>query len=128
MTFEWNSWPYIQYAYVRANKILKDSLNIEQLEALDSKIKLKDESLLLFKKLLDYNKALIDTSEKYMPHVLCRYLYELTKTFNSFYNNISILNEENYNLKNLNLSLTKKFCEVLKEWFDILWIKMPEKM
>ena len=128
MSFEGNSWPYIQYTYVRARKILKDSSYKIKIDEIKNISQIKEETILLFKKLLNYDETLIETANRFMPHILCKYIYELTKDFNSFYNNIPILKEQNEGLKNLNLLLTKNCTQVLRESFEILWIQMPEQM
>lgn len=129
MSFEWNSWPYIQYAYVRSINILEKSsfdLNVFS----DNKnlwFELQEE-IELVKKLLDYKENLLLTSKLNSPHILCKYIYELTKIFNIFYNNIQILNEVDENKKILRLRLVKVFSETLKDSFKMLWIEMPVKM
>lgn len=125
MTFEWNSWPYIQYAYVRARNILqnsqwlKDTVNV----AFDH-----DEEIDLAKELFNYKTILAETATSYYPHLICNYAYNLTKKFNSFYNKVHILSEENEDKKQLKLLLVDQFSQVLKNSFEILWIEMPDKM
>jgi len=63
-----------------------------------------------------------------MPHHLCGYTYDLTKKFNSFYNGVHILNEEDETKKIIRLQLIDLFTEVLKESFGLLGIDMPDKM
>lgn len=127
MTFDWNSWPYIQYAYVRAKKILSKSgfkdFDFDNITTFSF-----PEELNLIKNLLSYKDILINTSEKNMPHILCKYSYDLTKAFSSFYNSVHILNEENEDIKKSRLKLIYIFSEILKDSFSLLWINMPEKM
>ena len=125
MSFEWNSGPYIQYAYVRAFNILKKS----KFNSIEFKLDFQEsEEIELVKWLLNFKNVLLEAADKNMPHVLCAYSYDLTKKFNSFYNNIHILNETDEDLKFLRLSLVKKFSETIKDCFSILWIEMPNKM
>jgi arginyl-tRNA synthetase len=63
-----------------------------------------------------------------MPHHICKYAFELTKAFNSMYNNVHILNEEDQSKKMIRLQLVETFSKTLKELFTILGIDMPEKM
>lgn len=138
MTFEWNSWPYIQYAYVRARRILEKSnyynnnvgvplVGTQVATQVDSKFT-HSEEIELIKKISDYNEILISTTETNSPHILCKYSYELTKTFNTFYNSIHILNEKDEWKKIIRLELIDLFSLVLKDCFTLLWIDMPEKM
>jgi len=127
MSFEGNSWPYIQYAYVRSRRILEkasfDSNIKNNIEILDN-----SEEIELIKKLLEYKNILIESTKNNFPHILTGYSYELTKLFNSFYNNIEVLKEKNEVLKNLRLVLVSEFSKILKESFELLGIEMPEKM
>lgn len=126
MTFEWNSGPYIQYSYVRAIRILENYLGDFNI---DTKAIFKtDEETNLVKQLLDYKNILEETASKDMPHLLCQYIYNLTKIFSTFYSNIHILNEENEDKKILRLKLVDMFAKTLKDSFSILGIEMPSKM
>ena len=126
MSFEWNSGPYIQYAYVRSRKILeKFGWNLDDNNIWSFELK---EEIDLVKAISNYNEILEKTSKTNMPHHLCNYIYNLTKTFNSFYNNIHILNEEEEDKKMIRLKLISLFWTILKDWFEILGIEMPEKM
>ena len=136
MSFEWNSWPYIQYAFVRARKIIENyyitvgwsvigtqNMDIHKL----GQFKYSEE-VELFKQIMNYKDILLKTSDTNMPHYLCKYAYDLTKKFNSFYNNIHILNEKNNDDKIIRLKLIDLFSIILKECFEILCIEMPKKM
>ena len=126
MTFEWNSWPYIQYSYVRALKILqKNDLKLDFENIWNFEF---EQETALVKLLSDYENILKETAEKNMPHILCAYIFELTKAFNSFYNSIQILSEPDLWKKKLRLLLVKLFSEVLKESMGLLAIDMPEEM
>lgn len=127
MTFEWNSGPYIQYAYVRSLNILKKSWISDFSYSLESNFELQEE-LDLVKELSNYKDVLLQTADKNMPHILCKYAYDLTKTFSSFYNNVHILNETDESKKLSRLKLIYIFSLVLKDTFSILSIDMPEKM
>ena len=126
MTFEWNSWPYIQYSYVRALKILqKNDLKLDFENIWNFEF---DQETALIKLLSDYENILKESAEKNMPHILCAYIFELTKAFNSFYNSIQILSETDLWKKKLRLLLVKLFSEILKEAMWLLAIDMPEEM
>ena len=125
MSFEWNSGPYISYAYVRAQKILKKS----ELPITYSNLKFEaQEEITLVKHILDFKNIIDDMSRDYYPHVLCQYAYDLTKKFSSFYNNISILSETDETLLSSRLALLAGFSKVLEESFEILWIPLPDEM
>lgn len=126
MSFEWNSGPYIQYAYVRARNILAKSEIDYSVKTTYNFIQKEETSLL--KTIFAYSSILDETVKWNFPHILAWYAYDLTKKFNSFYNNISVLNEENESIKIARLQLTEMFSIVLKDVFGLLAIEMPEKM
>ena len=125
LTFEWNSGPYIQYAYVRALNILNKSSNSGIIKNTSFE---HQEEIELAKKLLEFKKTLKLVVKWNYPSILCKYCYDLTKTFSSFYNKVHILNEENKQKQALRLELVRVFKDTLKEWFEFLWIEMPDKM
>lgn len=126
MTFEGNSWPYIQYAYVRARRILENyGNNISNV--VEWKLT-QSEEIDLIKLLGTYKEVLEKTADSNMPHNLCKYAFDITKSFNSFYNSVHILNEEDENKKIIRLQLVDLFSQTLKEVFGLLGIDMPEKM
>jgi arginyl-tRNA synthetase len=77
---------------------------------------------------LDYENVLLETAEKNMPHILCKYIYDLTKSFSTFYNNVRVLDEENEEKKVLKLMLVDYYAKFLKDSFSLLAIEMPERM
>jgi arginyl-tRNA synthetase len=130
MTFEGNSGPYIQYAYVRSRRILENywkdvSFNFEEQK---NECFSSSEEIELIKMISKYSEILNNTSKTNSPHILCKYSFELTKVFNSFYNNIHILNEEDENKKINRLRLVELFWNILNDSFNILGIEMPDKM
>lgn len=132
MTFEWNSGPFIQYAYVRAIRVLEKSwIIVGQTQGLPLHWNVGfelNEEIELIKIISNYWEVLDNTTKSNSPHILCKYSYELTKTFNTFYNNIHILSEEDENKKLNRLKLVELFSEVLKDSFKMLGIEMPNKM
>jgi arginyl-tRNA synthetase len=125
MSFDGNSGPYIQYAYVRAQKILKKSWMSPEFKNLVLKT---PEEITLVKHILEFKKIIDDMSWDYYPHILCQYVYDMTKKFSSFYNNVQILSEENQQSKLSRLALLDWFSIILEESFDILGISLPLEM
>jgi len=125
MSFEWNSWPYIQYAYVRAKKILDTYDKAVDFNTL--KYTLSEEKELI-KHILWFEKVIQDMTNHYHPHILCAFVYEMTKKFSSFYNRVPILSESEEILKSSRIALLHWFIRVLQESFEILGIPLPDKM
>ena len=130
MTFEWNSWPYLQYAYVRALRIIeKSEFSEDDIDnfLINSKFWSSFE-VDLFNEIVNYNDILLEVSENLLPHQLCAYLYSLTKSFSSFYNNVQILWEKDEEYKKFKLKLVLEFVKIVRDIFEILAIKLPTKM
>lgn len=76
----------------------------------------------------DFNDAVRHSIEQHKPSVLAHYLYELSKCFNRFYVNVSVLKAETEELKSARLNLLEGFSIVLKEGLRLLGITPPERM
>lgn len=130
LTFEGNSGPYIQYTYTRANKVITNS-NIDtakiNAEAFKSIMVAENEKDLL-KKLLMFNKTVLDATKHLAPNILCNYLFELSKTFNNFYKFNNILKEKDQGLREFRILLTLKVRNNIKEGLRLLGIGVPESM
>ncbi len=130
MTFEWNSFPYVAYSYVRALRILEKSwISLEEINSLKINENFSNpEQVLLFKEISALNEILISVSENITHHNLVIYAYNLAKSFSAFYNSVNILWEENMQKKMLNLKLINSYIETQKLVFEVLAIKLPTKM
>ncbi len=118
---------YIQYAYVRGKKLIKNSnLQTNELSLDFSKIDDTDKNILkcLLKFEYHFNQALINNE----PHHLADYLYELSNLFNSMYQNVNILENQNEVIKNNKLKITAYFLDYSKLVMESLGIKPVEKM
>jgi arginyl-tRNA synthetase len=126
LNFEWNSGPYIQYAYVRAKKIIEwlsfdsSASHIFELSAYDKK---------LIQVLQEFESNIHTVAKTYKPHHLATYSYDLAVSFNSFYvHTPKILEESDTAIKNFRLTLISKTTDTLKKSFELLGIKMPTEM
>jgi arginyl-tRNA synthetase len=127
LSFEGNSGPYIQYACVRAAKIVgtieKREYNYSHIEGLSTY------DTALIRTLAEMQSKIQTTADTYKPHTLALYCYDLAVCFNSFYvHTPKILEETNTDLKNLRLHLCHLVAEKLTLGFDLLAIKMPSEM
>ncbi len=127
LAFEWNSGPYIQYAYVRAKKILPE--DFKKWENFSKDIPFSEYDKKLIQILLRKDAIIQETASKYKPHILANYVYEVATTFNSFYvHTPKILEETNKELKNIRLGIILETTENLKCCFHLLGIHMPTEM
>lgn len=125
MSFEGNSGPYIQYAYVRAQKILSKVRNMQSGGAVKYTFPEEKE---LIKHILEFPSVIEEISQSYYPHSLCQYVYDLTKKFSTLYNSLPILTEEDEVLRDSRTFLLYGFSRILEECFEILGIPLPQEM
>ena len=128
LNFEGNSWPYIQYAYVRAKKIVENTPESIYTEG-TPELPLSPYDISLIQKLQEFEKKVSDMLSRYKPHIIAGYAYELAVAFNSFYvHTPKILEETHTDLKNFRLALVSKTANTLKKSFELLGIEMPSEM
>ncbi|AOR24071.1 arginine--tRNA ligase [Clostridium taeniosporum] len=126
LSFEGETGPYVQYSYARANSILSRAENISS-EVDYSKLSSKEEFELV-KVLANFNKQIKLAIDKLEPSILTRYVIEVAKAFNKFYNAHSVLNLEDEVLKATRLNLVKSSLQVIKNGLELLGIDVVEKM
>lgn len=124
--FNGHTGPFIQYGYVRTRAILR-KFN-QEIKRNNWPETLSPEEKSLIVKLLDYPSEVETAGKTYNPAGLANYIFELVKTFNSFYQSNPILREENEMLKNFRVALSAKTGEVVKASMALLGIEMPERM
>lgn len=126
LSFEGETGPYVQYAYARGNSILEragDFSGIVDHSKLSSR-----EEFELIKSLEGFNNIIKLALDKLEPSILTRYVIEVAKGFNKFYNAHSVLNLEDEELKRARLTLVKASLQVIKNGLDLLGIGVVEKM
>ena len=128
--FNGNTGPFIQYTYARIASILRKAkaqgVNIP--EALPTNISISTKEVELIQKLNQFPAAVRQAGTDYSPSGICNYCYELTKSFNQFYHDFTILNESDEDLKLFRLSLAKAVAKVISLGMGLLGIEMPERM
>ena len=127
LSFEGETGPYVQYSYARGNSILEKANGIN-LENPDYSLLNSKEEFELIKSLESFKKNIHQAIEKLEPSVISRYVIEVAKAFNKFYNAHSVLNLEDENLKIARLSLVKASLQVIKNGLGLLGIEVVEKM
>ena len=124
--FNGNTGPFIQYTYARIQSVLRkaDFRNIE----ISTSRNLEEKELTLIQRLTDYPSVVRTAGDEFSPAVICNYAYALACDFNSFYHDLSILNEPDASKKALRLLLAKNVAKVLASAMALLGIEMPERM
>lgn len=131
LNFDGETGPYMQYTVARANSILdKSNFDIEKIK-IDSQIIEKysynDDELNLIKLFYKFNTIVNDAAEKFEPSILSRYITDVAKGFNKFYNSSPINNQEEV-IKNMRLIITFSTKIIMESGLNILGIKCPKKM
>ena len=126
--FQGNTGPFIQYTHARIQSILrKVDFDINANADLSSySLHQKERDLIAI--LEDYPSVLEAAASQYSPALIANYTYDLVKTFNSFYQNVSILGESNQQVKSFRVQLSKKVAAYIKESFTLLGIEVPDRM
>jgi|TARA_B100000809_G_scaffold183877_1_gene181811 arginyl-tRNA synthetase len=123
--FQGNTGPFIQYTYARIQSIIKKAtFNYSKAVTIDLHEKEKE----LLKQLELYPDTIQQAAANYSPALIANYTYDLVKEFNSFYQNVSILGEEDQDKKIFRVQLAKKVADTIKSAFSLLGIRVPERM
>ena len=145
--FNGNTGPFIQYTHARIRSILRKSVECRTesvefataqpaadetavanstLYTLNSK--LSEKEIELIQKMSEYGAAVEQAGKDYSPSGIANYCYELTKVFNQFYHDYSILNEEDEQKRLLRLVIAKNVAKIIKNGMSLLGIEVPERM
>ena len=125
--FNGNTGPFIQYTYARIRSILRKSeKGLVKSEKLATALNEKEVELI--QKLSEYGAAVEQAGKDYSPSGIANYCYELTKVFNQFYHDYSILNEPDENIKAMRLVLARNVAKIIKNGMALLGIEVPERM
>ena len=130
--FNGNTGPFIQYTYARIRSILRKAAEQnEQMELSDittSENLLSQKEIDLIQKMNEFGAAVEQAGKDYSPSGIANYCYELTKEFNQFYHDYSILKEEDPQKKAIRLVLAKNVAKIIKNGMALLGIEVPERM
>ena len=128
--FNGNTGPFIQYTYARIRSILRkaEAQNITLPASLNDDAPLNEKEIALIQKLNDFGTAVAQAGIDYSPSGIANYCYELTKEFNQFYHDYSILNADTEAEKITRLMIAKNVAKVIKNGMALLGIEVPERM
>ena len=127
--FQGNTGPFIQYTYARIQSILRKYAEMgDNKEAITLPSVLQEKEKTLLKSITLFPSIVQEAADNYSPAVVANYVYDLVKDFNSFYQNVSILGEEDTSKRHFRVALSKKIGELIAESFKMLGIQVPERM
>ena len=144
--FNGNTGPFIQYTYARIRSILRKAENNSQFTIHNSQLataqesaanncelsivncQLSEKEIELIQKMNEFGAAVEQAGKDYSPSGIANYCYELTKIFNQFYHDYSILNEPDADKRAVRLMLAKNVAKIIKSAMSLLGIEVPERM
>ena len=126
--FNGNTGPFIQYTHARIRSILRKAEGIAIPETLADDMPVNEKESALIQKMNDYGAAVEQAGKDYSPSGIANYCYELTKEFNQFYHDYSILKEEDEDKKLVRLVIAANVAKILKNGMALIGIEVPERM
>ena len=128
--FNGNTGPFIQYTYARIRSIMRkaaaDNIALPATLATDTKLNAKE--IELIQKISEFGAAVEQAGIDYSPSGIANYCYELTKLFNQFYHDYSILNADSQEEKITRIVLAQNVAKTIKNGMALLGIEVPERM
>lgn len=120
-----NTGPFIQYTHARISSLLRKA---DGIESFTNSIELHESERELIKHLSDYPEIVTEAANEYSPALICNYVYDLVKSYNSFYQSVSIFKEEDKDKMNMRLTLSNEVGQVVKSTMWMLGIDVPDRM
>lgn len=127
--FNGNTGPFIQYTYARIRSIMRKAE--EQKISIDASAisgDLNEKEIALIQQMNSFPNAIEQAANDYNPSSIANYCYELTKNFNQFYHDCSILQAESEEKKLVRLVIAKNVAKIIKTGMSLLGIEVPERM
>ena len=124
--FNGNTGPFIQYTHARIRSILRKAAADSSLFTLHSSLNMKE--IELVQKMNDYAAVVEQAGKDYSPSGIANYCYELTKEFNQWYHDYSILGAEDEATRDLRLVIARNVAKIIKNGMALLGIEVPERM
>lgn len=125
--FNGNTGPFIQYTYARIRSIMRKAAEMNEPEG-ELSAELSQKEIDLIQKMSDYASAVEQAGKDYSPSGIANYCYELTKEFNQFYHDYSILKEEDAQKRAVRLRIAANVAKVISNGMALLGIEVPERM
>ena len=128
--FNGTTGPFIQYTYARIRSILRkaEAEGIVIPASLGDDMPLSDKEQELIQKISEFGAAVEQAGKDYSPSGIANYCYELTKEFNQFYHDYSILGADSADEKAVRLVLAQNVAKTIKNGMALLGIEVPERM
>lgn len=135
LSFEGNTGPYLQYTHARihgilrkANKLISQSANQRGVIPSASEGSLNPNESAVLRKLVQFPEVVEQVTKDYYPNNLCNYLFELSQSFNAFYQEVPVLQEADDKKRSFRLQLITATAQVISNGLYLLGIEAPEEM
>ncbi|MDR2682829.1 MAG: arginine--tRNA ligase [Dysgonamonadaceae bacterium] len=130
--FNGNTGPFIQYAYARIRSVLRKSGQQGNChcwpDPQSPDVPLNEKETTLIQLLSEFPAVVQEAADTFSPAVIANYIYDLVKEYNQFYHDYSILGETNEAIRTLRLVLSENTGKVIRTGFELLGIRVPERM
>ena len=128
--FNGNTGPFIQYTYARIQSVLRKAVDsgIEIPQAVASNLEIAEKESFLIQMLANFSNVVAEAGREMSPAMIANYTYDLAKEYNQFYHDFPIAKEENDQLRDFRLVLSKLTGEVIKNGMRLLGINVPDRM
>ena len=128
--FNGNTGPFIQYTHARIKSIMRkaEELGVKSEELGMALAPLNEKEINLIQKMNDYAAVVEQAGKDYSPSGIANYCYELTKEFNQWYHDYSVLNADDEQTKRTRLLIAKNVAKTIKNSMRLLGIEVPERM
>ena len=126
--FNGNTGPFIQYTYARIQSILRKADFDYQNTVISSGLEMHEKEKELIKQVQLFPEVIQNAADHHSPALIANYIYDLVKEFNSFYQNVPILPEQDVEKKAFRIQLSKSVGNTIKNAFQLLGIQVPERM
>ena len=121
-----NTGPFIQYTFARTQSIIKAVPNFSK--TINENVVLEPIETETIKLIADFPTVIKEAGENYSPALIANYAYELAKTYNSFYQSVSIFKEEDEDKKVFRVALSYQVGNVIENALSLLGVKAPQQM
>jgi arginyl-tRNA synthetase len=126
--FDGNTGPFIQYTHARICSLLKRADEFDLLKPLNKEIKMLPEEREIVRLCHDFPLVLNEAAVSLSPALLANYIYELTRNYNTFYQKIPVLKEQDQDIVHFRLLLSFFTGRIIKKAMDLLGIDVPVRM
>jgi arginyl-tRNA synthetase len=128
--FNGNTGPFIQYTHARIQSVIRkaEAQGIEVTENLSNSISLSEKEEGLVQLLSEFDRIVKQAGTEYNVSLIANYIYDLAKEYNQFYHDFTILREENSQLRDFRLLLSRNVALTIKKGMALFGIDVPDRM